>query len=120
MLLKLEGINTVEDASALRGRVLFMNRDDAKLPDGDYFIQDLIGCRVVDADDGRPYGTLTEVSATGANDVWHVQDDAGREYLLPAIPPVVIETDVEREIIRIRPLKGIFDEAGTESDGTSI
>lgn len=41
MLLKLEGINTVEDASALRGRVLFMNRDDAKLPDGDYFIQDL-------------------------------------------------------------------------------
>ncbi len=119
MLLKLEGINTVESASR-PARAHIMNRDDAKLPDGDYFIQDLIGCRVVDADDGRPYGTLTEVSATGANDVWHVQDDAGREYLLPAIPPVVIETDVEREIIRIRPLKGIFDEAGTESDGTSI
>lgn len=109
MLLKLEGINTVEAASVLRGRVLFMNRDDADLAQGDYFIQDLIGCRVIDADTGRLYGTLTDVSATGANDVWHVQDGSGREYLLPAIPPVVIDTDVEHEEIKIRPLKGIFD-----------
>lgn len=109
MLLKLEGINTVEAASVLRGRVLFMNRDDADLAQGDYFIQDLIGCRVIDADTGRLYGTLTDVSTTGANDVWHVQDGSGREYLLPAIPPVVIDTDVEHEEIKIRPLKGIFD-----------
>lgn len=109
MLLKLEGINTVEAASVLRGRVLFMNRDDADLAQGDYFIQDLIGCRVIDADTERLYGTLTDVSATGANDVWHVQDGSGREYLLPAIPPVVIDTDVDHEEIKIRPLKGIFD-----------
>lgn len=111
MLVTLEGVDTVENAAALRGRVLYMNRADAPLDEGDYFIQDLIGCRVVDADTGRLYGTLTQVSATGANDVWHVQDAAGKEYLLPAIPPVVIETDVERERIKIRPLKGIFDEA---------
>ena len=75
---------------------------------------------MIDADDSRLYGTLTEVSATGANDVWHVQDDEGTEYLLPAIPPVVIETDVERETIRIRPLKGIFEEADEGTDETSI
>lgn len=111
MLVTLEGIDTVEAAAALRGRVLFMNRADAKLAPDDYFIQDLIGCRVVDADTGRLYGTLTQVSATGANDVWHVEDASGKESLLPAIPPVVIETDVDREEIKIRPLKGIFDEA---------
>lgn len=120
MLLKLEGIDTVEAAAALRGRVFFMNRADANLPEGDYFIQDLIGCRVIDVDNGRLYGTLTEVSATGANDVWHVQDDGGKEYLLPAIPPVVIETDVERETIRIRPLKGIFEEADDGAGETSL
>lgn len=111
MLVTLDGVDTVEASAALRGRVLFMNRAEVRLAQGDYFIQDLIGCRVVDADTGRLYGTLTQVSATGANDVWHVQDEAGREYLLPAIPPVVIETDVEQGQVKIRPLKGIFDEA---------
>lgn len=111
MLVTLDGVDTVEAAAALRGRVLFMNRAEVRLAQGDYFIQDLIGCRVVDADTGRLYGTLTQVSATGANDVWHVQNEAGREYLLPAIPPVVIDTDVEQGQVKIRPLKGIFDEA---------
>ena len=54
---------------------------------------------------------LTDVSTTGANDVWHVTDDGGREYLLPAIPPVVIDADIDNERILIRPLKGIFDDA---------
>jgi 16S rRNA processing protein RimM len=116
MLVKLGGIDTMEAAATLRGRVLFMNRGDVTLAEGDYFIQDLIGCRVTDADTGRLYGTLTDVSATGANDVWHVQDDSGKEYLLPAIPPVVVKTDVDREEIRIRPLKGIFDEAEEVKD----
>ena len=96
----------------MRGKVLFMRRADAHLPEGRYFISELIGCDVVDADDPAVrYGTLTDVSKTGANDVWHVRNDAGREFLLPAIPPVVIETDVSRNFVRIRPLKGIFDDA---------
>ena len=50
------------------------------------------------------------MSETGANDVWHVKDEKGREYLLPAIPTVVIDTDVENGVIKIRPLRGIFDD----------
>ena len=112
VILKLDGVDTVEAAAALRSRVLYMARADAHLPDNRFFIQDLIGCRVFDADDAdKQYGVLTEVSRTGANDVWHVTDDGGREYLLPAIPPVVIDTDIDNERIVIRPLKGIFDDA---------
>ncbi len=112
VILKLSGVDTVEQAVLLRGKTLFMHRADAHLPKAQYFIQDLIGCRVLDADDDTVcYGTLTDVSKTGANDVWHVTDAGGTEYLLPAIPPVVIETDVVHEIVRIRPLKGIFDDA---------
>ena len=56
------------------------------------------------------YGTLTDVSPTGANDVWHITAENGKEYLIPAIPDVVIKTDVENNLILIRPLKGIFDD----------
>ena len=111
-LLSVSGIDTVEQAAAMRGKVLYMRRADAHLPDGRYFISELIGCDVFDADDPAVrYGVLSDVSKTGANDVWHVRAANGREYLLPAIPPVVIETDVARNVVRIRPLKGIFDDA---------
>ncbi len=109
-ILKLSGIDTVEKAQALRGKILYMKRSDAKLPDGKYFIAELLDCVVKDADDPEiVYGRLSGVSQTGANDVWHVTNDKG-EYLIPAIPSVVTDTDVEKGEVTIRPLKGIFDD----------
>lgn len=111
VILMLEGIDTVEKAQALRNNILYMNRKDINLPKGQYFIQDLFDCTVIDADDESvKYGILTDVSETGANDVWHITDEKGKEYLIPVIKSVVIDTDVERGIIKIRPLKGIFDD----------
>ncbi len=109
-LVKLEGVDTVEGATALRNKVLYMRREDAKIPEGSYFIAELVDCKVIDADDETiSYGILSDVSETGANDVWHIKSTDGKEYLLPAIPPVVIDVDVKTGIIKIRPLKGIFD-----------
>lgn len=109
-LLKLEGIDTVEQAQKLRGKILYMKRSDARLPEGHFFIAELIGCKVYDADNNDIcYGELTDVSETGANDVWHITNGKG-EYLIPSIPDVVIETDVAADRILIRPLKGIFDD----------
>ena len=110
-LVKLEGVDTVEAATALRNKVLYMKRSDAKIPAGSYFIAELTDCRVIDADDEEKcYGILSDVSETGANDVWHIKADDGKEYLIPTIPPVVIDVNVETGIIKIRPLKGIFDD----------
>ena len=110
-LVKAQSVDTVEEAQKLRGRKLYMKRSDANLPEGRYFIAELIGCKVIDADnDAKTYGTLTDVSPTGANDVWHITSESGREYLIPAIPDVVIKTDIENEIVVIRPLRGIFDD----------
>ena len=111
VLLSLEGVDSIEAAEKLRSRMLYLNRDDAHLAPGTWFIEELIGCEVLDADDGRLYGTLTEVSQTGANDVWHITGTDGREYLLPAIPDVVVDADVANNRVLIRPLKGIFDDA---------
>ncbi len=109
-LLSLSGIDTVESAQKLRGKILYMKRSDAKLPKGSYFIAELIGCTVYDADNSEKiYGVLSDVSETGANDVWHIKD-GDKEYLIPAIPDVCIETDVANDRIVIRPLKGIFDD----------
>ncbi len=109
-IVRIDGIDTVEEAAKLRNKVLYMKRADARLRDGQYFIQELIGCSVIDADDESiTYGVISDVSQTGANDVWHITKDE-KEYLIPAIPPVIINTDVESGIIKIRPLRGIFDD----------
>ena len=111
VLLTVKDIDTVEKAQAMRGKILYMKRSDAKLPEGTYFIAELKGCTVYDADcPEKTYGRLTDVSETGANDVWHITNDEGKEYLIPSIPDVVIETDVANNRIVIRPLKGIFDD----------
>ncbi len=110
VIMKAEGIDTVEQASLYREKVLYMKRSDAKIPEGHYFIQELCDCKVIDADEeSKCYGTLTDVSKTGANDVWHITDEKGEEYLIPAIPDVAISVDVVEGIIKIRPLRGIFD-----------
>lgn len=111
VLIKLDGIDTVEDASAMRNKVLFMRRADAKLDEGTYFISELVGCEVFDSDDETIcYGTITAVSETGANDVWHITDKDKKEFLIPAIPSVVINTDIVANKVIIKPLKGIFDD----------
>lgn len=110
VIMKAQGIDTIEEASKYREKVLYMKRSEARLPEGSFFIQELFDCKVIDADDESIiYGTLTDVSETGANDVWHITNENG-EYLIPAIPPVVIDTDVVAGVIKIRPLKGIFDD----------
>ncbi len=105
----LEGVDTVEAAQVLRGKMLYVDRKDIKLPKGHYLVQDLIGLTIVDADTDVTYGTLTDVSQTGANAVYHMQTDKG-VVLIPAIPDVIIEVDTKRDILRLRPMKGLLDD----------
>ena len=109
-LIKLKGYDNIEQAQLLRGKVIWADRSDFILGEHEYFIQDLIGVTVVDADDGHAYGTLCDVSKTGANDVYHVTFADGTVRLIPVIPQVVISTDIDAGIMRIRPLKGLFDD----------
>ena len=103
-----KGVDTIEDAERLRNQIIYIKRDDAKLPEGRYFVSEIIGAQVFDADTGKALGVLTDVSQTGANDVWHITLNE-QEYLVPAIPDVIVSVDVNNDKIVIRPLKGIFD-----------
>ncbi len=108
-LVMLEGVTTVEQAAVLRDRMLYVSRRDLKLPKGHWLVQDLIGLTVVDADTGDTYGTLTEVSQTGANAVYHMATPKG-EVLIPAIPDVVIKIDLKADKLFLRPMKGLLDD----------
>ncbi|MCR5076151.1 MAG: ribosome maturation factor RimM [Ruminococcus sp.] len=108
VIAKIEGVDTPEAAEKLRNKLLYMHRDDLELDDDTYFIQDLIGIEVRDADSGKVYGTISDVMQTGANDVYVIKG-SDREYLVPAIADVVVSTDIDENIMTIRPLDGLFD-----------
>lgn len=107
VIAKIKGVDTPEDAEKLRNKMLYMHRDDLELDENTYFIQDLIGMEVKDNESGFIYGKIIDVMQTGANDVYVIQGD--REYLIPAIPDVVISTDIDNNIMLIKPLEGLFD-----------
>ena len=102
-----DGVTSVEQADTMRGMVLYMNRDDARLPKGTDFVQDLIGLKVVDVDNGTEYGVITDVIKTGANDVYQVEK-YGSEYFVPVIPYVVKEKDIDSGFVQIFAMKSIF------------
>ena len=108
VIAKIEGVDTPEEAEKLRSKVLYMHRDDLKLDEDTYFIQDLIGLEVRDADTDEVYGKIADVMQTGANDVYVIKGN-DREYLVPAIADVVVSTDVDGGVMTIRPLDGLFD-----------
>lgn len=115
LLVSLTGVDTPEQAAALRGKVLYLCREDVSLEPGRYFLQDLIGLRAVDAETGREYGELREVFPTGANDVYRIVDRAGKEYLFPAVAHMVKRIAPEEGVIELLPIPGIFDEEGEEA-----
>jgi len=110
VIVKLKGVDSIEQADAMRGKVLFIDRADAKLPDGRYFIQDLIGLKVIDADNGTEYGVIDDVTQTLANDVYHVKNTDGKIFYIAAVDQVLAGTDLEKGTVAIHAMKGMFDD----------
>lgn len=111
LLGKIQGVDTIEAATAYRNKVLYLKREDIPLEEGEYLWQDLLGLKVLDADTGKVYGELCDISQTGANDVYHIRFADGKERYIPAIREVVISVDIDGGEMKIRPLEGLFDDA---------
>lgn len=108
-ILKLEGVESIDEAEKYKNRVLYCNREDAVISEGVHYIQDFIGCRVVNALTEEGYGTVADVVNYGASDILEVENGKKRLYV-PVIDGIVKETDCEGGVIRIIPMKGLFDE----------
>lgn len=108
-VLKLDGVDTPEDAEKLIGKMLYFNRNDIDLPEDTWFIQDIIGLEVYDADTGKCYGKVDDIYQNGTADVYSIKTPNGGQLMFPAIPEVLLDTDIDGGRLTIRPLDGLFD-----------
>lgn len=111
LLVRLEGVESATAGDLLRGRVLYLNRADVRLPKNRFFVEDLLGLSVEDAATGAVYGTLLEVLQTGANNVYRIRNDAGEDFYFPAVDAMIEKTDIDGGRLFVRPIPGIFGEA---------
>lgn len=110
-LLTLEGVSTVEQAHSYVGKTVYFARSDVKLPKGKYFVEDIIGCTVQNADTGAIYGKVTAVQHPAAHDVYTVQNSKGAVFLFPAVPEFLVSLQPENALVTVRPIPGMFDDA---------
>ncbi len=100
VLLKLKGIDSIEQAEKLKGLSIYIKREDARtLDEGEYFIADLLGSEVYEGD--TLIGTLEDIFTAGAADVYVIKRKGKDDLLLPALESIVLETDVENKKIKV-------------------
>ncbi|NLC87342.1 MAG: ribosome maturation factor RimM [Clostridiaceae bacterium] len=107
VLLKVKGIEDMTEAEKYKGLFLKINRKDAKkLPKDTYFIADILGLEVY-TDQGQLLGKVDDIFPTGANDVYVVKDEKGKQILLPSIPEVLKNIDLEKGKVIVHLIEGL-------------
>lgn len=106
VLFELEGVTDMDAAIALKNTVVYADRRDFKLPKGAYFIADIIGCDVIDANSGKVYGTLKDIVNRGASDLYVVSTENG-EVMVPVVDEFVDRVEVGKAIY-LTPIEGMF------------
>ena len=106
VILKLEGLTDVPSATSMRNQVLSIARKDVNLPEGHFFLADLINLEVREAETGRVLGHLSEVLTLPANNVYVVKGGE-RELMIPAVPAFVTETNPDDGYITVRLMEGL-------------
>lgn len=107
-LLSFEGYDSIESVEKMKGGMLKICEDQLmELDEGEYYFDEIIGCRVVIVD-GEEIGVIKEILTPGANDVWVVKGKDGKDLLIPYIDPIVKKVDVEEKTVIIEPMEGLF------------
>jgi len=108
-ILKFKGIDNINDIEKYKGKDLLVDRKDAvDLEEGEFFICDLIDCVAV-LENGETLGTLVEVIQTGANDVFVIKKEDGKEVLLPYIDDCIREININEKKLTVNVLPGLDD-----------
>ena len=109
VILKLAGIDHINDGEPHRNKLLFVPREElGELPEGTYYICDLLGCSV-ETVEGRLLGKIADIIKTGSNDVYVVENDDKKQVLIPVIDDCVKSVDIENKRVIVKPLKGLID-----------
>lgn len=107
VIAELSGVDDMDKAMLLKNTVVYAAREDFKLSEGEYFVSDLEGLDVIDADTGKIYGTLLETVNRGASDIYVVKTENG-ERMIPAVDEFIDRIDIEVGVF-VKPIPGMFD-----------
>lgn len=100
----LEGVDDINAAMSLKNKTVHIDRADAKLGKGEYFLCDIIGARV-ENESGELIGVLEDILETPASSVYIVRGDS--EHMIPAVPEFILKTDAEQGVITVRLIEGM-------------
>ncbi len=106
VIMKFAGITDVPGALSLRNAVLFIDRNDVKLPEGGFFLADIMGIEARDAETGEVLGKVADVLTLPANNVYVIQGGP-RQLMVPAVPEFIAETNVDGGYLRIKMMEGL-------------
>jgi len=109
LILRLKGIEEIEEAESLIGKEIFVKKEALpELEEGEYYWVDILGMKV-EAREGKGIGRVKEIFPTGAHDVYVVEGARG-EILLPATEEVIRSIDLEKRVIRVNRIKGLWED----------
>ena len=106
VIMKFEGLTDVPGALSLRNAILYIDRSDANLPQGAFFLADIYGLEVRDAATGQVLGRIADVLTLPANNVYVVKGGE-RELMIPAVPQFIAETNIEDGFLRVNMMEGL-------------
>ena len=109
LLVKFEGIDSVEEAEKLKNLQIKIDSDEVgELEENEFYFHEIIGCEVFDENE-KLLGEIIEILTPGANDVWVIKGQNGKEILIPYIEDVVKKIDIENKKIDIEVMEGLID-----------
>ena len=108
LLLLFDGIDTPEEVGRLRNQWVYVPANDQPpLSEGEYYHHQLLGLRVA-SEDGIELGKITDILETGANDVYVIRSESGKEVLLPAIQSVILDIDLDKGQMLVHLIPGLL------------
>jgi len=107
VLMSIEGVDDRDAAIAMKGRVIYLHREDIPVKKGQMLLADMIGLDVVDATTGVKYGVIREITEVPRGLLYTIQTEKG-DVLYPSAPELVKGIDAERGLL-VTPISGFFD-----------
>jgi 16S rRNA processing protein RimM len=117
VILKLKGVDDRNAAEALKESDILITEDDLReLPEDTFYVRDLIGCKVFNAEkpDAAEIGVIKDVLQNSAQDIYVVKTAGGKEAMIPAVGDFVAEVNIEERYVKVKLIPGLIDDEGTE------
>ncbi|MBR3771384.1 MAG: ribosome maturation factor RimM [Clostridium sp.] len=108
-ILKFKGIDNINDIEKYKGKDLLVTRENAvELEEDEFYLADVLDARVI-TEDGAQFGIITDILETGANNVFVVETEGGKEVLLPVTKECILDINTEEMVVTVHILPGLLD-----------